>query len=584
MTVTYNTLPEREDFIATYVVGGTGTVRIDVTDYVKKVSKAGYKEIAFYLEGDADSVRRLKFSSKEEGNNIPCLLLTDGGNDITTYLNFKGENPWDVAMERVSAWLHRWEDIKARNDDNIETITKDNSEYSLNVGATNASGTKGANTKYTNYPTRLVSTLKGYTASTAETEKYDIYGGLMDESMKQEATGFFYTKKIGDRWWTIDPLGYPFFRTAIVTITMGNSRQSTALKEKYGDTAGWAQGTTDRMRELGFNSAGGSSSTANLIKADAPITQTSIIYVLKRYCQANGLDISESGSTELLNDVMPVFDPAFEVEANKTVKNAVSQYNKNPNIYGWMSDNELPRSDRMLDNSLMLNTNDARFHYTYAVAWTFMYLKTGKADVSIEDVTDELRKEFRAMVYDRYYEVVSNALDRYAPYHQYMGCRLLTNAANDEYIMRVSGYWCDVITYNYYNAWDADFELVANQVNWAGKPFVVTEWYAKGMDVWEKDNRMTNESGAGWTVKDQAARGQFYQNFGLSLLECKGCVGFDWFKYLDNDPDDLNADLSNRNSNKGIIDNEGNEYTELAEYMGELNNQKYNIIKFFDAR
>ena len=85
-------------------------------------------------------------------------------------------------------------------------------------------------------------------------------------------------------------------------------------------------------------------------------------------------------------------------------------------------------------------------------------------------------------------------------------------------------------------------------------------------------------------VKDQAARGQFYQNFGLSLLECKGCVGFDWFKYLDNDPDDLNADLSNRNSNKGIIDNEGNEYTELAEYMGELNNQKYNIIKFFDAR
>jgi hypothetical protein len=150
--------------------------------------------------------------------------------------------------------------------------------------------------------------------------------------------------------------------------------------------------------------------------------------------------------------------------------------------------------------------------------------------------------------------------------------------------MRVSGYWCDVITYNYYHAWDADFELVANQVNWAGKPFVVTEWYAKGMDVWEKDNRMTNESGAGWTVKDQKARGQFYQNFALSLLECKGCVGFDWFKYLDNDPDDLSADLSNRNSNKGFVDNEGNEYTELAEYMGELNNQKYNIIKFFDAR
>ena len=584
MTVTYNTLPEREELIATYVVRGEGNNRIDVTDYIKRMSNAGYQDIAFYLEGDADSIRRLKFSSKEDGYNVPCIVLTDGSIGITTVLNYIGENPWDVAMERVSTWLHRWETIKAREDDNIETIKKDNSEYSLNVGATTESGTKGAETKYTNYPTRLVSTLNGYTASTAETEKYDIYGGLVDESLKQEATGFFYSKKIGDRWWTIDPLGYPFFRTAIVAIGMGNSKQSVALKAKYGDTAGWAQETTDRMRELGFNSAGGWSSTANLIKADEPITQTGIMYVLKKYCQANGLDISESGNTTLVNGIMPVFDPEFEISADETVKNAVLKYATDSNIYGWMSDNELPRSDTMLDSSLMVNTNDTRFNYTYAVAWTFMYLKTGKADVSLEDVTDELRKEFRAMVYDRYYEVVASALDRYAPYHQYMGCRLLTNAADDEYIMRVSGYWCDVITYNYYNAWDADFELVSNQVNWAGKPFVVTEWYAKGMDVWEKDNRMTNKSGAGWTVKDQKARGQFYQNFALSLLECKGCVGFDWFKYLDNDPDDLTADLSNRNSNKGFVDNEGNEYTELAEYMGELNNQKYNIIRFFDAR
>ncbi|MBQ7293539.1 MAG: hypothetical protein IJW79_07360, partial [Clostridia bacterium] len=70
----------------------------------------------------------------------------------------------------------------------------------------------------------------------------------------------------------------------------------------------------------------------------------------------------------------------------------------------------------------------------------------------------------------------------------------------------------------------------------------------------------------------------------LSLLECKGCVGFDWFKYWDNDPEDLTTDLSNRNANKGIIDNDGNEYTELTEYMKELNTQKYNLIKFFDGR
>ena len=586
MTVTYNTIPEKEELINTVIVTGTGTVRIDVTDYVEKLAKLGYKQISFMLEGDSDSIRRLNFNSKEKGADIPALVFGIGNDSFTTYVKYSGENPWELAMEYVSTWLRRWEVIKQGGDNDIQVIKKDDSEYSVTVGKTNASGTKGASTKYTDTPTRIVSTLKGYTASTAETAKYDVYGGLIDESMKQEATGFFYTKKIGDRWWTIDPLGYPFFRTAIVTITSGGStKQKDASKAIYGDNStNWAQATTTRLRELGFNSAGGWSATASLIKADQPITQTGIMYVAKKYCQANGIDVSESGNTTLLRDVIPVFDPEFEISAEATVKSAVSAYATNPNIYGWMSDNELPQSRNMLDSALTLDTTDTRFIYTYAVAWTFMYLKTGKLDVSVFDVTDELRREYRAMVYDRYFEVVTKQLEKYAPYHQYMGCRFLQQCYSDEYVMRVAGYWCDVVTLNYYGAWEADFELVANQVKWAGKPIVITEWYAKGMDVWEKDNRMTNESGAGFTVKTQEDRGKFYQNYALSMLECGGCVGIDWFMFWDNDPDNLSADLSNRNANKGILSNDGQEYTDLTKYMAELNNQKYNLIKFFDAR
>ena len=50
------------------------------------------------------------------------------------------------------------------------------------------------------------------------------------------------------------------------------------------------------------------------------------------------------------------------------------------------------------------------------------------------------------------------------------------------------------------------------------------------------------------------------------------------------DPDHLGAEASNRDSNKGIYDNNGNEYTELTKQMAELNNQKYNLIDFFDKR
>ena len=582
MTVTFNMLPERGKHLTDALVTGLGEIRIDVTDYVRRMCEAGMSEISFYLEGDTKTIRRLNFASKEGKDGMSQLIVGDSDGKINTYLQYTGVNPWEYAMENVSDWMNRWEKIKKNEGAGVETIAMDSSEYSLSVGATRTPN--GVNTQYTDYPTRNVSTLKGYTANTSETAKYDVYGGLMDESMKQEATGFFYTKKIGGRWWTIDPLGYPFYRTAVVAIVLGSPNQRKNVWAKYATADEWAEATTDRLRELGYNSTGGWSATKELINADQPLAQTGILYVLKNYCQANRLDVSNSGSTDLLYGLLPVFDPAFVDSARATVKEGVKGYETSKYIYGWMGDNELPAALSMLEASLTLDTTDPRFIYSYATAWTFMYLKTGKTEIYLTDVTDELRKEYRAMVYDRYFKVVCDALERYAPYHQFMGCRFIDKAFKDEYVMRVAGNWCDVISYNYYGAWEADSELIANQQKWADKPFIITEWYAKGMDVWEKDNRMTNASGAGWTVKDQNDRGRFYQNFALKLLECKGCVGFDWFQYLDNDPDDQSADLSNTNANKGVIDNRGEEYTELTKYMAELNNQKYNLVKFFDAR
>ena len=580
--VTYNSRPDRGELVASTVVYGLGDVRIDITDYLKGAKEKGRSTISFYLEGDTDTPYSLNFASKESGNNIPVLLLGQADGDINTYIEYSGENPWGVAMECVTDWLDRWETIKQGGDSNVELIEKIDGEYSLSVGATLTPN--GADTVYTEYPTRAVSTLSGYTSTADKLTMLDVYGGFMDEAMRlpEEERGFFLTKKVGDRWWTFDPLGYPFYRTAVVAVTTGSEGQHERLTDKYGSVSGWAEATSDRLWELGFNSAGGWSNTAELIKTEQPLTQTGIMYVANKYGQAYGLVNSDSAS--FLYGVIPVFDPQFAKNAEGTVKLAVESYATSPYIYGWMSDNELPAALGMLDSSLILNTDDPRFIYSYATAWTFMYMKTGKTDVSLADVTDELRKEYRAMVYDKYFSIVSKALETYAPYHQYMGCRFLEGCYSDEYVMRVAGHYCDVISVNYYGAWEGDATLLSNMQKQAGKPFIVTEWYAKGMDVWEADERMTNQSGAGWTVKNQNDRGIFYQNYALQLLECKGCVGFDWFRYLDNDPDDLTADETNRNANKGIIDNNCNEYTELTVYMGELNNQKYNLINYFDQR
>jgi len=76
--------------------------------------------------------------------------------------------------------------------------------------------------------------------------------------------------------------------------------------------------------------------------------------------------------------------------------------------------------------------------------------------------------------------------------------------------------------------------------------------------------------------------GWFYQNFTLALLESKNCIGWHWFKYLDNDPDDLTTDPSNRDSNKGIVNLRYEPYAELMAAMKSLNANIYALADYFD--
>ena len=119
---------------------------------------------------------------------------------------------------------------------------------------------------------------------------------------------------------------------------------------------------------------------------------------------------------------------------------------------------------------------------------------------------------------------------------------------------------------------------------YAKKPFIITEWYAKGMDACTPESGLTNLSGAGWTVRTQLDRGKFYHNYALRLMEAPYCVGFDYFKMWDNNPNDTGADTSNTNSNKGIYTIKHEEYTDLVNMMKKLNRNKYSILDYFNNR
>ena len=116
---------------------------------------------------------------------------------------------------------------------------------------------------------------------------------------------------------------------------------------------------------------------------------------------------------------------------------------------------------------------------------------------------------------------------------------------------------------------------MANWEAWANKPFIITEFYTKG-----EDSGLLNDTGAGWLVKTQHDRGLFYENFIIKLLRSNGCVGWHWFRYQDNDPEDLTTDPSNRDSNKGLVKVNYDQYDDLMTICKTVNENVYSFLDY----
>lgn len=70
--------------------------------------------------------------------------------------------------------------------------------------------------EWKSYEAKTVDRLPGFNCRKSD-PKQSVYGGWMVD--RQEATGFFRTQKIGDRWWLIDPEGWPFIHKAVAVFT-----------------------------------------------------------------------------------------------------------------------------------------------------------------------------------------------------------------------------------------------------------------------------------------------------------------------------------------------------------------------------
>lgn len=419
-------------------------------------------------------------------------------------------------------------------------------------------------------PTRTLVTLPDF-KPVAAPPQLDQYGGWLAGPKGSAGTGFFRAEKIGGRWWLVTPEGHPFIHVGVAAVNLDSGPTFKAAFQKlFQNQDNWARQTATLLRTNGFNGTGNWSADAALATAPQRLVYTRGVSFMSAFAKKLGLTHVVPGHTGYLDELIPVFHPDFPKFCEEYAQQLATTKD-DPWLLGIYSDNELQLPNQSIERYLKRPADDPGRKELET------WLTTRR--LNPKNITSDNRHEWTAQVMDRYYTLVGGAIRKADPHHIYLGSRFMMSEGKNPALWKVAGKHLPVIAINVYGDWTPT-ESVRKWEQWSGRPMMATEWYAKAHDV----PGLANKTGAGWNVKTQRDRAFFYQNFTLALLESRGCVGWHWFKYADNDPANTKADPSNLDSNKGILSSSYQPYTELLSAMKVLNAQVYPLTAFFDRR
>jgi hypothetical protein len=452
--------------------------------------------------------------------------------------------------------------------------------------------------EWTAYTSRVVSQLPGFDMGQTFVQK-NTYGSRLDR--RATATGFFRTEKIGDRWWIIDPQGYLHIDVGVCAVNKNSSQRNVAAyAAKYGSNrTTWMRATKDSLKYYGFYSLTAWTEQANVNvdktakpRGYTPIFNFSTTYNSRRRdanYASNGYGNSAYSTPSGIS--LHFFDPEFQAFCNHYARINCQPLANDIDILGWFSDNELPFTTHTLVKYLGVSDHAypgyvAAKQYVESKGFTTADVINGTTTSGASVSLSQLKADWFYVLVNRYYSCVKTALRQYVPHHLYIGSRLHIPNSEEPGILRAASDNLDIVSFNTYRVWFQSKEKADFWESYIDKPFLVTEFYAKGEDVFDRQgNKFGNTSGAGWVVYTQKERGFFYQTFCLGMLEAKNCVGWHHFKYMDNDPEDPgDSDPSNVDSNKGLVDNDYDYYNAMLNEAKTLNDRLYNLLDYFDSR
>lgn len=418
------------------------------------------------------------------------------------------------------------------------------------VAGTLSAATLNAKSSYSggwgSYTISLVESLNGYTPAAGVSSDYTRTGACA--YLRADSTGYYHVEKIDGRWWLIDPDGYAGINCAVTSL------DATAIQDDY-----------DVLRRNGFNGTGNFIASESQTKnsnnlwnyGQMSYTRRYNFYASYRQVRHSYYDTPEQVKSNA--DYLLVLDPAFETFCCAQAKTAFASYTEERDLLGYFTDNELPFNDRQLTQVLQnLSAGDPTYDST--IVWA------ERNGVDIAAPTQAQKEVYAVYLAERYYSVVTEAIHAVDAHHLILGSRLHGVPRSIQGVVDMSHKYCDVTSVNFYDNFCPNDQIA--RTAWTNDhPCLVSEFYIKDIHYLSGV-----QEGAGWYVNNQADRGRWYQNTCLQLLQNPCFVGWQYFRFMDNN-----------NSNKGLVTTAREEYTDMTHYVAELNSQVYRLIDFFDG-
>jgi hypothetical protein len=137
------------------------------------------------------------------------------------------------------------------------------------------------------YPVRTVQDIQPKPKAVA----LDRYGGRRDKGYT--ASGFYYARKIQDRWWLIDPEGNPYLNAGVAAVAPAHSPASSeAFARTFKTTDEWMKNTHKLLLVNGFKGAGAWSDVrllrASSARSPQPLSYTMNLDVMSAYGAKRG--------------------------------------------------------------------------------------------------------------------------------------------------------------------------------------------------------------------------------------------------------------------------------------------------------